>query len=259
MRVDVATIFPGMFAGPLGTSIAARAQESGLVEVRIHDLRDFATDKHRTVDDYPYGGGAGMVMKAQPFFDMVETVTGMALPALRPTPPGDDGRPHIVLFSPAGKRLDQSGVRRLAACPWLILLCGHYEGIDERVCEHLAHEELSLGDFVLTGGELPAMVLLDAVIRQLPGALDQESLAEESFTRGLLEYPQYTRPASYRGHQVPDVLLSGDHGAVRAWRREEAIRRTLARRPDLLESAPLTETERAAVSRQGSRTGGDIA
>jgi tRNA (guanine37-N1)-methyltransferase len=153
-----------------------------------------------------------------------------------------------VLFSPAGKRLDQADVRRLAGLPWLILLCGHYEGIDERVHEHLADEELSLGDYVLTGGELPAMVLLDAVIRQLPGALDQESLAEESFTRGLLEYPQYTRPATYRGHKVPGVLLSGDHGAVRAWRRQEAIRRTLARRPDLLESAHLTDAERAALS-----------
>lgn len=256
MRVDVATIFPGMFAGPLGTSIAARAQEAGLITVRIHDLRDFATDRHRTVDDYPYGGGAGMVMKPQPFFDLVETVTGMTVEELRCMPAGTSAsaRPHVVLFSPAGKRLDQSDVRRIASFPWLILLCGHYEGVDERVSEHLADEELSLGDFVLTGGELPAMVLLDAVIRQLPGVLDRQSLTEESFTLGLLEYPQYTRPASYRGHPVPEVLLSGDHGAIAAWRRREAIRRTAARRPDLIEAAPLTDEERAALSSAKARS-----
>ncbi|MDP2872716.1 MAG: tRNA (guanosine(37)-N1)-methyltransferase TrmD [Bacillota bacterium] len=254
MRVDVATIFPGMFAGPLGSSIAARAQEAGLVDVRIHDLRDYTCDRHRTVDDYPYGGGAGMVMKPEPFFDLVETVTGTPIGQLRQKPRAAGCRAYVVLFSPAGRRIDQSDVRRLARMPWLILLCGHYEGIDERVSEHLVDEELSLGDFVLTGGELPAMVLLDALIRQLPGALGDASLAEESFTSGLLEYPQYTRPASYRGYAVPEVLLSGDHGAVAAWRRQQALRRTAERRPDLLAAVQPAAGGRAAGHLRGPET-----
>jgi len=232
MRIDVATIFPGMFAGPLGLSIVARAQESRLLQLSVHDLRDHTSDRRRVVDDYPYGGGAGMVMKPEPFFRFVEHLvdTGAA-----GTLPGV-ARPHVVLMSPAGAVLDTSVARRLAGEPWLALLCGHYEGVDERVRQVLVDEELSIGDFVLTGGELPAMVVIDAVVRLLPGVLGSScSLAEESFSGPLLEYPQYTRPADFRGHKVPEVLLSGDHAAVETWRRQQAARRTAAQRPELLE------------------------
>jgi tRNA (guanine37-N1)-methyltransferase len=228
MRVDVATIFPGMFAGPLGSSILARAQEEGLLQVLVHDLRDYSDDRHRAVDDEPYGGGAGMVMCVQPFFEFKRVLLE------DPRRPAE--RPHVILFSPSGRRLGHEVLRRLAGLPWLALLCGHYEGVDERVRIALCDEEISLGDYVLTGGELPAMVLLDAVVRLLPGVLGSPgSLVEESFARGTLEYPQYTRPAEFAGHRVPDVLLSGNHAAIAAWRHEEALRRTAERRPDLLQ------------------------
>jgi tRNA (guanine37-N1)-methyltransferase len=250
MRIDVATIFPRMFAGPTGTSIMARAQETRLLSLLVHDLRDCTADRHRTVDDYPYGGGAGMVMRPQPFFAFVDKL----LEDARAVPSLAGGRPHVLLMSPAGDRLTAETARRLSGLPWLAILCGHYEGVDERVREALVDEEISIGDFVLTGGELPAMIVVDAVVRLLPGALgSQDSLAEESFSGRLLEYPQYTRPAEFRGYRVPEVLLSGDHAAVDAWRRAESLRRTAARRPELLEPADSPGPEPEEKAQRPSR------
>jgi tRNA (guanine37-N1)-methyltransferase len=220
MRFDIFTLFPEMFRGPLDESIIARARARGLVEIALHNPRDATSDRHHVVDDYPYGGGAGMVMKPDPLFAAVEAILV--------------GGP-IVLLGPAGRVFTQSVARELAAEQHVTLICGHYEGVDERVREHLATDEISIGDFVLTGGELAAMVVVDAVTRLLSGVLAAGSTEEESHTAGLLEYPQYTRPPDYRGWRVPEVLLSGDHGAVARWRRKEALRRTRARRPDLFE------------------------
>lgn len=223
MRIDVITIFPPLLAGAFDHSIIKRARDRGIVELHVHDLRDFTDDRHRTVDDYPYGGGAGMVMKPEPWFRAVESLRD----------PEDSA--HTILLTPQGKRLDQALVERLADQDRLIILCGRYEGVDERVREHLVNEEISIGDYVLSGGEPAAVVLVDALVRLQPGALGSpESTVEESFSAGLLEYPQYTRPPEFRGWRVPDVLLSGDHGAVERWRRERQIERTRARRPDLL-------------------------
>ncbi len=223
MRLDVVTIFPPLLAGAFEHSIIRRARDRGLIDIQIHDLRDYAFGRHRQVDDAPYGGGAGMVMKPEPWFRAVE--------ALRVR--GNPGR--AVLLTPQGKRLDQPLVRRLAAEDRLIILCGRYEGVDERVREHLADEEVSIGDYVLSGGEPAAVVLVDAVVRLQPGALGSpESTVEESFSERLLEYPQYTRPFEFRGWRVPEVLLSGDHAAVARWRRERQLERTRERRPDLL-------------------------
>lgn len=234
MRFDVLTVFPGMFSGPLTESILRRAQENGLIEVVVHDLRDYTTDRHRTTDDSPFGGGAGMVMLAEPIAAALEGVR-RELPGIRP---------RVIALTPAGRRFDQSLARELAGEEWLILLCGHYEGIDERALA-LADEELSIGDYVLTGGELPAAVVIDAVARLLPGVLgDAASPVEESFDDGLLEYPQYTRPAVWRGQPVPEVLLSGNHAAIRRWRRKEALRRTWRRRPDLLQGRELSKEDR---------------
>ncbi|HWB72769.1 MAG TPA: tRNA (guanosine(37)-N1)-methyltransferase TrmD [Egibacteraceae bacterium] len=222
MRIDVLTIFPDYFRGPFDVSLLGRARRGGPLDLHVHDLRAYTSDRHRTVDDLPYGGGAGMVMKPEPFFEAVETLFG-SVPA----------RPRTVLFTPRGRRLDQRLVADLAGEP-LLLLCGRYEGIDERVHAGLATDELSVGDYVLAGGEAAACILVEAVTRLLPGALGNiDSAAEESFTEGLLEYPQYTRPATYRGMAVPDVLLSGDHGAVARWRRERALEHTRRTRPDL--------------------------
>jgi tRNA (guanine37-N1)-methyltransferase len=218
MRFDIFTLFPEMFRGPLDESIMARARARGLVEIALHNPRDATSDRHHIVDDYPYGGGAGMVLKPEPLFAAV-TAVGAGGP--------------IVLLGPAGRVFTQAVARELAGEPRVTLLCGHYEGVDERVRAHLATDEISIGDFVLTGGELAAMVIVDAVTRLLPGVLAPGATAEESHTAGLLEYPQYTRPAEFRGWRVPEVLLSGDHGAVARWRRKEALRRTRARRPDL--------------------------
>lgn len=229
LRIDVLTIFPGMFAGPLGESMLRRAQERGLVEIRVHDLRQFATDRHRTTDDYPFGGGPGMVMKPEPVFRAVEHLTA-----------GQDEPARVILLSPQGRRFDQALAWELSRERHLILICGRYEGVDERVRLGLATDEISIGDYVLTGGELPAMVIIDAVVRLLPGVLgDQRSPREESFSDGLLEGPHYTRPREFRGMAVPEVLLSGHHGQIRRWRRKEALRRTLERRPDLLRKARL--------------------
>ncbi|MBI3616565.1 MAG: tRNA (guanosine(37)-N1)-methyltransferase TrmD [Candidatus Omnitrophica bacterium] len=223
MRVDVLTLFPEMFPPVLGASIVKRAIAKGLVRVEVHDLRDWSRDKHKKVDDRPYGGGPGMVMRPDPFFDAADDLRKQEV-----------GKPHVVLLSPSGKRLTQPEVERLAKKPWLILLCGHYEGVDDRVRAGLADEEISIGDYVLTCGELPAMVLVDSVVRLLPGAVgDERSPKEESFRDNLLEYPQFTRPVEIRGMRVPEILRSGDHVRIGKWRRLNALRRTFSQRPDL--------------------------
>jgi tRNA (guanine37-N1)-methyltransferase len=224
VRIDILTLFPRMFEGPFGESIVARAAAAGIVEIGIHNLRDWTHDRHRTVDDKPFGGGAGMVLKPGPLFAAIE--------ALR----REDGL--TILLTPQGEVFDQRLATELATRPSLLLVCGHYEGIDERVREHAVDREISIGDYVLSGGEIPAMVVADAVVRLLPGALgSDESAQDESHAAGLLEYPHYTRPAEFRGWRVPDVLLSGHHAAIAQWRREQALARTQARRPDLWEKA----------------------
>ena len=234
MRIDILTIFPAMFHGPFAESIVKRAVEKGLVNIHIHDIRQWASDRHRTVDDYPYGGGPGMVMKPEPLFAAVEAVLGQAAE-----------RGPIVLLTPQGRLFRQEVAGELAREERLVLICGHYEGVDARVHEHLATDEISVGDYVLSGGELPAMVVVDAVVREIPGVLGApDASAEESFARGLLEYPQYTRPADFRGLAVPEVLLSGNHGEIARWRRRQSLLRTARRRPDLLAQAELTEEER---------------
>ena len=234
MRIDIVTIFPEMVRAPLETSIVARARAEGIVEIAVHDLRAWAEDRHRSVDDAPYGGGAGMVMRPEPLFRCVEQLRTEAEP-----------RGRTVLLSPQGRLLNHDRVRELRNADRLILLCGRYEGFDERVRLYLADDEVSIGDYVLGGGELPALVVVEAIVRLLPGALGSgASLDEESHTDGLLEYPQYTRPREFRGWSVPEILLSGDHAAIARWRRAERLRRTAARRPDLLEQANLTEEDR---------------
>jgi tRNA (guanine37-N1)-methyltransferase len=223
-----------MFQGPLSESIIKRAVDAGYLSVSIHNIRDWATDKHHVADDYPYGGGAGMVMKVEPVFAAVEAV--LAMGTTEPPPP-------VILMDPQGRRFTQSVAQELAEKPRLILLCGHYEGVDERIREHLVSDEISIGDYVLTGGELPAMVILDAVARLVPGVLAPGSLGEESHSGGLLEYPQYTRPPEFRGWTVPDMLLSGNHGAIARWRRRAALRRTWQRRPDMLAAIHLSQDE----------------
>lgn len=228
MKIDVLTLFPGMFAGPLDESIVRRARDEGNLELRVVNLRDYAHDRHKTVDDRPFGGGPGMLLKPEPIFEAVE--------ALR------DSGTRVVLLSPAGRVFTQSVARELVGETHLILICGSYEGVDERVREALVQDELSIGDYVLTNGALPAMVIIDAVTRLLPGVLGKdESSADESFSHGYLEYPQYTRPAEFRGMNVPDRLLSGHHAEIAKWRAAEARRRTAERRPDLLSALPVNE------------------
>lgn len=234
MRLDILTLFPETFSGPLQASILGRALRAGVAEVQLHQIRDYAPDKHRMVDDYAYGGGPGMVMKPEPLAAAIEAVKAMA------QPPG-----RVVLLTPQGRVFNQAVVDELAQEARLVLLCGHYEGIDERVREHLIDDEVSIGDYVLSGGEAAAIVVVDAVVRRLPGTLGSaDSLLEESHSDGLLEYPQYTRPAEFRGWRVPDILLSGHHGEVARWRRRQRIIRTAQRRPDLLYKVCLSEEER---------------
>ena len=223
MRIDVVTIFPGIFESPLRESLLGRAIGAGLVDVRVHDLRDATTDKHRQVDDESYGGGPGMVMKPEPVFAAVESLGA--------------GERRTLLLSPAGRRLDQALVRELAAEPWLLLICGRYEGVDERVVEGLPAEEVSIGDYVVAGGEVPALVVLEAVTRLVPGVIGrEESHEQDSFGQdGLLDHPHYTRPAEFRGMRVPQTLLSGNHAEIERWRREAALEKTRRNRPDLLE------------------------
>lgn len=229
MRIDVITIFPDLVEVPLRTSIIGRAVESGVVEIGIHDLREHGLGRHRTVDDQPYGGGAGMVMRPEPLFAAIE--------------PLREAGAHVVLLDPAGQRLSDSLARELASIPHLALVCGRYEGIDERV-RTAVDREVSIGDYVLTGGELPALVVIDSVVRLVPGAINQESHEGDSFASGILEGPQYTRPETFRDLAVPPILLSGHHGEVDRWRRREALRRTRERRPDLLDTAPLDDEDR---------------
>ncbi len=236
MKIDVITTFPEVFSPVLSSSILKRAQDAGVVTVTVHDLRRWAIDAHRTTDDYPYGGGVGMVMKPEPFFAAVEELR---------CPSDAACVEEVVLLSPQGELLTQNLARELSGRDHLILLCGHYEGVDERVRSHLATRQVSIGDYVLTGGELPAMVVIDAVARLLPGALGAEEGAEtDSFSDGLLEYPHYTRPAEFRGWKAPEVLLSGHHEQIRRWRRKESLRRTRELRPDLLAEASLTDEDR---------------
>ncbi|HON41928.1 MAG TPA: tRNA (guanosine(37)-N1)-methyltransferase TrmD [Bacillota bacterium] len=236
MEVDILTIFPGMFSGVMSESILGRAQSKGILTVRVHDIRDFALGKHRIVDDYPFGGGPGMVMKPEPIAAAIEH-------ALLCRESSGGGESRVVLTTPAGRPFTQSLAREYSACEHLVILCGHYEGIDERVST-LVSDEVSVGDYVLTGGEIPAMVIVDATARLLPGALgDASSAAEDSFWDGLLDYPHYTRPRLWRGLEVPDVLISGDHERIRRWRREQSLERTRCRRPDLLEQAELTRED----------------
>jgi tRNA (guanine37-N1)-methyltransferase len=233
MIFDVVTIFPDMFEAPMSTSIVGIARERGLVEFRAHDLREWTHDRHRTTDDTPYGGGPGQVMKVEPIFEAVEAVQAL-----------EDEPGFVVFFTPAGEPLTQTLVEELAEKDRLVMVCGRYEGFDERALS-LADLELSIGDYVLTGGELPAMVVVDAVSRHVPGVLgDEESAADESFADGLLEYPQYTRPAEFRGMNVPEVLRSGDHGKIATWRREQSVRKTALVRPDLLARASLSASEK---------------
>jgi tRNA (guanine37-N1)-methyltransferase len=233
VRVDVFTIFPEWFAGPLDTSLLGRARAEGRLDVRVHDLRDHATDRHRSVDDTPFGGGAGLVMAPKPIFAAVDAA--------------DPPRP-LLLLSASGRPFDQTYAAELAAGEGFSLLCGRYEGVDQRVADHLCDGELSVGDYVLAGGEPGAAIVIDAVARLVPGVMGNEaSGTDESFVAGRLEYPQYTRPAEFRGHAVPEVLLSGDHARVARWRRAAALRRTLRRRPDLLEPAALTPEDEALL------------
>jgi len=221
MKIDVLTLFPAMFAGPLDESIIKRAREAGLLDLTIHNLRDYAHDRHKTVDDRPFGGGPGMLLKPEPIFEAVEALAGR--------------NTRVILLSPAGRTFNHAIAGELAQAEHLVLVSGHYEGFDERVREHLADDELSIGDYVLTNGALPVMVIIDAVTRLLPGVLgDEQSADEESFSHGLLEYPQYTRPAAFRDLKVPEALLSGNHAEIARWRAEQARLRTQERRPDLL-------------------------
>lgn len=242
MHIDILTLFPEMFPAVLHSSIVGRALDKQLLTVNVVNFREFSEDKHRTVDDSPYGGGGGMVLKPQPIFSAVEHLLGR-----RNTP---QGNPRIIMMSPQGNTFTQKKAVELAQARHLIFLCGHYEGFDERIRRYLVTEELSIGDYVLTGGELPAMVVIDSVTRLLPGVLGNEMSAQaDSFSNGLLEHPHYTRPASFRGWQVPEVLQSGNHAHIEKWRRLESIRRTWERRPDLLERAELKEEERQFIKR----------
>lgn len=237
---DILTLFPGMFQGPFDESILGRARREGLIDVRVWDIREHTDDRHRTVDDTPYGGGAGMVMKPEPIVRAVEHV--------RLQGPSDK-KPRVIMFAPQGRPFNQQLAQELASEPWVVLLCGHYEGIDDRVRQLVCDDVISVGDFVLTGGEPAAMVVVDAVARLIPGVLGgAESTSEESFgSDRLLEYPQFTRPAEFRGLAVPEILLSGNHGAIRRWRRKESLKLTLTLRPDLLHEERLTKEDRALL------------
>ncbi|MCH7320912.1 tRNA (guanosine(37)-N1)-methyltransferase TrmD [Solibacillus sp. MA9] len=237
MNIHVLSLFPDMFTGVFGASILKKAQEKGAVELAVTDIREFSENKHKQVDDYPYGGGAGMVLKPEPMFNAVEAITA-------------GRKPRVILMCPQGERFTQKKAEELAQEDDLVFLCGHYEGYDERIREHLVTDEISIGDFVLTGGELPAMTVIDAVVRLLPGVLGQaDSHIQDSFSTGLLEHPHYTRPADFRGMKVPDVLLSGNHAKIDEWREEQSFLRTLQRRPDLLEALELTEKQQEILAK----------
>jgi len=235
MKIDILTLFPEICRAPLSESMMKRAQENKIVDLQIHNLRDWATDKHHIVDDTPFGGGQGMVMKPEPIFAAVEDLKQKTSNAQRRTPNVELQKPNVVLMSPAGRRFDQQLATELSHQAHLVIVCGHYEGVDHRVIERLVDLEISIGDYVLTNGAIAAVVLVDAVVRLLPGVLGHEqSAADDSFSAGLLETPQYTRPAEFRGWKIPDVLLSGNHAEIAKWRKEQALKRTKQNRPDLL-------------------------
>jgi tRNA (guanine37-N1)-methyltransferase len=238
MEFDVFTLLPEVFPPYLESSILQRARQRGLIDVCVHNIRDWAADKHHVTDDEPYGGGGGMVMKVEPVFAAVESVLG------------PETRFPVILLTPQGRVFNQKVAMELAQHPRLALICGRYEGVDERIREQLVTDEISIGDYVLTGGELPALILIDAVSRLLPGVLgDPDGAADDSHATGLLEYPHYTRPPAFRGWKVPDILVSGNHAKIAQWRREQSLMRTMKRRPDLLESAPLSETDRKVLKK----------
>jgi tRNA (guanine37-N1)-methyltransferase len=235
MKIDVLSLFPTMFEGVFNESILKKAQEKNVVQFEVTDFREYTTNKHRKVDDYPYGGGAGMVLTPQPLFDAVEACKKKA----------NTAKPRVVLMCPQGERFSQKKAEELAQEEHLIFICGHYEGYDERIREHLVTDEISIGDYILTGGELASMVIIDSVTRLLPGAIGSaESHQQDSYSTGYLEHPHYTRPASFRGLDVPEVLLSGDHAKIEQWRKKESLRRTYERRPDLLDEKTLTDEEK---------------
>ncbi|GIO53133.1 tRNA (guanosine(37)-N1)-methyltransferase TrmD [Paenibacillus cineris] len=241
MRVDVLTLFPEMLDGVFRTSILGKAQEKGIISLHTVNFRDYSGNKHGTVDDTPYGGGGGMVLKPEPIFAAIEDLLEKA---------GHQAKPRVILMCPQGETFSQKKAEEFAKEEHLIFICGHYEGYDERIREHLITDELSIGDYVLTGGELPAAVVIDAVSRLLPGVLGNETSAvTDSFSTGLLEYPHYTRPVEFRGWKVPDMLLSGHHANIEAWRREQALKRTLERRPDLLDEVELTDRDRKTLEK----------
>jgi tRNA (guanine37-N1)-methyltransferase len=237
MKIDFMTLFPEMFNGVLNESILKKAQEKEAVQFRIINFRDYSSNKHNNVDDYPYGGGAGMVLQPQPIFDAVEDIERQT-----------DTKPKVILVCPQGERFTQAKAEQLATEDHLLFICGHYEGYDERIREHLVTDEISIGDFVLTGGELASMVIADSVVRLLPGVLgNEDSPVLDSYSSGLLEHPHYTRPADFRGMKVPEVLLSGNHKRIEEWREQESLRRTFTRRPDLLETYPLTDKQKSLI------------
>lgn len=244
MRFDILTLFPDACDAVLGESIIGRARQKGILDIRCHQIRDYTENKQKQVDDYPYGGGMGMVMNAQPIADCFRAVCAEL-----------GHKPHLIYLSPQGKTLTQQRARELAELPELCLLCGHYEGVDERVLDAMVDEQISIGDYVLTGGELPAMVLVDCVARMVPGVLaDEICFTEESHFSSLLEYPQYTRPAVWEGREVPEILLSGHHANIEKWRREQSLKRTLQHRPDMLENADLSAKERALLTQWAEET-----
>ena len=261
MRFDVLTLFPPIFASPLQESILKRAIDAGRLTVAVRNIRDYAVDKHHVTDDVPYGGGGGMVMKPEPIFAAVKDILRKEREAKSEGHTGESApyaprstlhipRPPIILLTPQGRLFTQSVARELAEQDWIVLICGRYEGVDERVRQYLATDEISIGDYVLTGGELPALVIIDAVTRLLPGVLgDPGATMDDSHAEGLLEYPHYTRPADFQGHAVPDVLVSGHHAQVARWRREQSLRRTWERRPDLLTQAKLAQADREFLAR----------
>ena len=245
MQIDLLTLFPEFFVSPLRQSMLRRAQVLGRVSFRVLNLRDFTTDRHQVTDDRPFGGGPGMVMKIEPLVAAIRRVRQ------------EDPAPRVILLSPGGRRFDQERARELAQAPHLLLVCGHYEGVDERI-RHFIDAELSIGDYVLTGGEIPALIIVDAVTRLLPGVLGGEGATEEeSFQTGILEYPHYTRPRDFEGLTVPEMLLSGDHARIARWRREQALEYTAAKRPDLLDKAPLSQEDREFLAKIGETSGKD--
>lgn len=245
MRFDILTLFPEMFTGVFSTTIIGRACAMGQVQIEIHHIRDYASGKHRVTDDTPYGGGGGMIMKPEPIFNAVEGILNVEIPSEGYLPLRQQGYPPIILLTPQGRLLKQPIARELVDHERLLLICGRYEGVDERVRLYLATDEISIGDYVLSGGEIAAMVLVDVLTRLIPGVLgDPAATANDSHSAGLLEHPHYTRPAVYRGHSVPDILLSGHHAKLQAWKRQQSLARTWARRLDLLATAELTEADR---------------